>query len=244
MIHFMYFLILIMIFSIPGRSIYAVQDKQIIETEKETIILEGNSIKIIGHWSEKEKEAFKKIREEQKPALEKTYNELMLTQQREQILSKIDDSFVKQTRYLRKNNCGHAIRLGAGSFNDVRPFDVSERIEFSWFQKLNFKAYDKCKKWGEFFGAISKHLPLQEIREPDVVLVEEYDRDDESTVSTHYRAKPDQFVWNNFGPSLTNEEFLKPYIRDYDRDGIPNYLDIDDDADGIIDDMDTNQYSG
>lgn len=72
--------------------------------------------------------------------------------------------------------------------------------------------------------------------------VKGYFRSDGTYVRGHYRSKPDKFKWNNYGPSRGNLELFNPFIRDYDRDGIPNYLDIDDDNDGIWDDLDNNQY--
>jgi len=69
-----------------------------------------------------------------------------------------------------------------------------------------------------------------------------YYRNDGTYVRGHYRSNPDRFKWNNYGPSKNDPELINPYSRDYDRDGIPNYLDMDDDNDGRWDDYDSNQY--
>jgi len=37
---------------------------------------------------------------------------------------------------------------------------------------------------------------------------------------------------------------MNPWVRDYDRDGIPNYLDLDSDNDWVMDDYDASPYSG
>lgn len=58
----------------------------------------------------------------------------------------------------------------------------------------------------------------------------------------HVRSSPDQYKWNNYGPSRNSNQLMDPQLRDNDRDGKPNYLDLDDDNDGIYDDNDSNQY--
>jgi len=55
-------------------------------------------------------------------------------------------------------------------------------------------------------------------------------------VRPHYRSNPDGYKWNNYGPSRSQWDYYNPWGRDYDNDGIPNYLDYDDDNDGIWDD--------
>ena len=75
------------------------------------------------------------------------------------------------------------------------------------------------------------------------VHVRGYYRKDGTYVRPHVRSSPDQYRYNNYGPSKNSSELMKPKQRDRDRDGIPNYLDRDDDNDGIPDDRDTNQYS-
>lgn len=72
--------------------------------------------------------------------------------------------------------------------------------------------------------------------------VKGYTRKDGTYVAPHYRSNPDQYKWNNYGPSRRNSERLNPYGRDNDRDGVPNYLDMDDNNNGILDDFDSNQY--
>lgn len=37
---------------------------------------------------------------------------------------------------------------------------------------------------------------------------------------------------------------MNPYLRDYDSDGMPNYLDQNDDNDSSLDEIDSNQYGG
>ncbi len=58
----------------------------------------------------------------------------------------------------------------------------------------------------------------------------------------HIRSSPDQYKWNNYGPSRNDPELMNPKSRDNDRDGFPNYLDHDDDNDGLLDDSDSSQY--
>lgn len=72
--------------------------------------------------------------------------------------------------------------------------------------------------------------------------VKGYTRSDGTHVRGHYRSSPDNYKWNNYGPSKNDSELTNPYIRDNDRDGTPNYLDKDDDNDGKTDDYDNNQY--
>lgn len=72
--------------------------------------------------------------------------------------------------------------------------------------------------------------------------VKGYTRRDGTYVRPHIRASPDSFKWNNYGPSKRDSELMNPKLRDYDRDGIANYLDHDDDNDAISDDRDSHQY--
>lgn len=74
------------------------------------------------------------------------------------------------------------------------------------------------------------------------VRVRGYYRKDGTYVRPHIRSSPDRYKWNNYGPSRSDSELMNPRSRDYDRDGTPNYLDRDDDNDGISDDSDTRQY--
>lgn len=74
------------------------------------------------------------------------------------------------------------------------------------------------------------------------VWVNGYYRKDGTYVRGHYRSSPDEYKWNNYGPSRNSYELTNPYSRDSDNDGSPNYLDMDDDNDGVFDDYDNNQY--
>jgi hypothetical protein len=74
------------------------------------------------------------------------------------------------------------------------------------------------------------------------VYVRGYIRSDGTYVRPHYRSSPDSYKWNNYGPSRNSQQLLNPRSRDYDRDGIPNYLDRDSDNDSILDDHDPNPY--
>lgn len=74
------------------------------------------------------------------------------------------------------------------------------------------------------------------------VYVKGYTRRDGTYVRPHVRSSPDSVRWNNYGPSRSSSELLAPRSRDYDRDGIANYLDRDDDNDAILDDTDSWQY--
>jgi len=74
------------------------------------------------------------------------------------------------------------------------------------------------------------------------VYVKGYHRKDGTYVRSHIRSSPDSYRWNNYGPSRNSGELMDPQLRDNDRDGTPNYLDQDDDNDGIYDDYDNNQY--
>jgi hypothetical protein len=74
------------------------------------------------------------------------------------------------------------------------------------------------------------------------VHVRGYYRQDGTYVRPHVRSSPNQYKWDNYGPSRTDTELMNPRLRDNDRDGTPNYLDRDDDNDGTPDDSDVNQY--
>ncbi len=75
------------------------------------------------------------------------------------------------------------------------------------------------------------------------VYVKGYYRKDGTYVRPHIRSAPDNYKWNNYGPSKNSNELMNPTTRDNDNDGTPNYLDRDDDNDGFNDDNDNNQYS-
>ena len=74
------------------------------------------------------------------------------------------------------------------------------------------------------------------------VYVPGYYRSDGTYVQPHYRSSPDRYKWNNYGPSRNYYQRMNPRSRDNDNDGLPNYLDMDDDNDGILDDYDSSQY--
>ena len=74
------------------------------------------------------------------------------------------------------------------------------------------------------------------------VHVKGYYRKNGTYVRPHVRSAPNQNTWDNYGPSQNDNELLSPRSRDYDSDGVPNYLDRDDDNDGSSDDNDKNQY--
>lgn len=74
------------------------------------------------------------------------------------------------------------------------------------------------------------------------VWVDGYYRSDGTYVRGHWRSAPNQYRWDNYGPSQSDYDRYNPYGRDADGDGIPNYMDYDDDNDGIGDDWDSSQY--
>ena len=74
------------------------------------------------------------------------------------------------------------------------------------------------------------------------VYVNGYYRSNGTYVRPHIRSAPDSHRWNNYGPSTNSGQLMNPYSRDWDTDGIPNYLDLDDNNNGILDDYDLNQY--
>jgi hypothetical protein len=74
------------------------------------------------------------------------------------------------------------------------------------------------------------------------VRVNGYYRSNGTYVQPHYRSNPDGYKWNNYGPSKSYSDRINPYSRDNDKDGTPNYLDTDDNNNGIHDDSERNQY--
>lgn len=74
------------------------------------------------------------------------------------------------------------------------------------------------------------------------VSVKGYYRSNGTYVSPHIRSSPDSSKWNNYGPSKSSSQLMDPKSRDNDKDGIPNYLDKDDNNNNIHDDHDSKQY--
>lgn len=74
------------------------------------------------------------------------------------------------------------------------------------------------------------------------VHVKGYYRKNGTYVSPHVRSSPDSYKWNNYGPSKNDSQLMNPKSRDNDKDGIPNYLDKDDNNNRIHDDYDKKQY--
>ncbi|RLA84417.1 MAG: hypothetical protein DRG78_01465 [Epsilonproteobacteria bacterium] len=74
------------------------------------------------------------------------------------------------------------------------------------------------------------------------VNVKGYYRSNGTYVKGYTRSSPDSTRSNNYGSSAKSGYYDSPRSRDYDNDGIPNYLDNDDDNDGVSDDKDSNQY--
>jgi hypothetical protein len=70
------------------------------------------------------------------------------------------------------------------------------------------------------------------------VYVDGYYRKNGTYVQPYIRKSPDAYKWNNYGKSQNSSQFMNPTVRDKDRDGIPNYLDRDDNNNGILDDYD------
>jgi len=74
------------------------------------------------------------------------------------------------------------------------------------------------------------------------VWVDPHYRDDGTYVRGYYKSSPDGLKWNNYGPSMNSWQLTNPRSRDWDGNGIPNFRDLDDDNDGLMDDVDDNQY--
>lgn len=70
------------------------------------------------------------------------------------------------------------------------------------------------------------------------VFVDGHTRSDGTYVAPHVRSAPDDNRWNNYGNPSTQdrEEQQVTPNRDYDRDGLYNRFDLDDDNDGLSDD--------
>ena len=74
------------------------------------------------------------------------------------------------------------------------------------------------------------------------VYIDGYYRGDGTYVRPHVRSSPNSSRSDNYGPSRNDSQLMNPRSRDNDGDGTPNYLDNDDDNDGIADQYDSNQY--
>ncbi len=74
------------------------------------------------------------------------------------------------------------------------------------------------------------------------VNVRGYYRSDGTYVRPHIRSSPNQSRSDNYGSSNSDSELMNPRSRDNDGDGTPNYLDNDDDNDGVSDNNDSSQY--
>ena len=74
------------------------------------------------------------------------------------------------------------------------------------------------------------------------VYIRGYYRKDGTYVQPYVRSSPNSIKRDNYGPSQDNYQRMNPRSRDYDSDGIPNYIDRDDDNDGYSDDHESNQY--
>lgn len=90
---------------------------------------------------------------------------------------------------------------------------------------------------------IKANLPA--IINDDVVIVKSYKRKDGIIVREHVRSKPDKILWNNFGQASSKQRkewenltVLPSSRNDSDNDGIPNREDMDDNNNGIVDDLD------
>jgi hypothetical protein len=65
-----------------------------------------------------------------------------------------------------------------------------------------------------------------------------YYRKNGTYVQPHVRSAPDKVKWNNYG-SGSGTGYQPVRQRDRDRDGTPNYLDTDDNNNGVHDDHDS-----
>ena len=66
--------------------------------------------------------------------------------------------------------------------------------------------------------------------------IESYDPSGNAYVPPPYPSSPNSGKWKIYGPSQNTFELIKPFSRDYDKDGTSNYLDFDDDNDVIWND--------
>lgn len=73
------------------------------------------------------------------------------------------------------------------------------------------------------------------------ILIPGYHESDNITVKPIIKKQDDSRTTND-GPAMSENERHNPHLRDYDKDGIPNYKDKDDDNDGVPDNVDRYQY--
>ncbi len=73
------------------------------------------------------------------------------------------------------------------------------------------------------------------------ILIPGYHEPDNITVKPIIK-KQDDSKTSNYGPAMNESERRNPKLRDFDKDGIPNYKDKDDDNDGVPDNVDRYQY--
>lgn len=71
--------------------------------------------------------------------------------------------------------------------------------------------------------------------------VKGYARKNGTYVQPHVRSDVDSARWNNYGAS-GGVDMMNGKNRDADKDSTPNYLDHDDNNNGIPDDSDNHQY--
>lgn len=69
-----------------------------------------------------------------------------------------------------------------------------------------------------------------------------YTRKDGTYVQGYQRSERNSTKTDNYGPSTNYYDKANPYLRDSDKDGIPNYRDRDDNNDGRSDDYKKKGY--
>lgn len=100
------------------------------------------------------------------------------------------------------------------------------------------------KRWlrNVLLGAIAVAFIGEAESQAKDVYVQGYTRKNGTYVAPHIRSAPDSSKANNYGPSKKPSERLAPRTRDADKDGTPNYLDRDDNNNGVPDNRDPKQY--
>jgi len=87
------------------------------------------------------------------------------------------------------------------------------------------------------FLAICFFMMVTPVSGEDVQVKGHY-RKDGTYVQPYTRSAPDQYKSNNYGrPNSDQRNGGSPQLRDYDRDGVYNQFDMDDDNDGTLDDF-------